>query len=171
MAASSFAVLRYFGWVGDSVSAIAQVRRSACLSSSIHTQLTLPSQASVAAAVEHLRSAVIGINGNVDAFRRHADLRFDTLQQRCDIGFERVNADIAQLQVQVTGVQLLQQRQLESSARLEESMSMLVNAANGLRAADARDVVRPLEMQALIGGHAARQDRLMQMRSGALLRA
>ena len=138
---------------------------------SILMPFTLPFQASVAAAVEHLRSAVMGINGNVDAFRRHADVRFDVLQQHCNVGFEQVNAEIAQLQAQVTGVQLLQQRQLESNARLEESMSALVNAANGLRAADARDVARPLEMQALIGGHAARHDRLMHMRSGALLRA
>jgi hypothetical protein len=128
-------------------------------------------QASVAAAVEHLRSAVICINENVNSFRAHSDTRFDELQQVCDTGFQQVNSEIAVLQAQVEGVQQLQQRQLESNSRLEESMASLVVAANGLRAAEARDVVRPLDMQAIIGAQAARHDRLMQMRPGALLRA
>jgi hypothetical protein len=101
----------------------------------------------------------------------HSDTRFDELQQVCDTGFQQVNSEIAALQAQVVGVQQLQQRQLESNSRLEESMASLVVAANGLRAAEARDVVRPLDMQAIIGAQAARHDRLMQMRPGALLRA
>ena len=129
------------------------------------------SQASVATAVEHLRSAVFNINGNIDAFRVHSDVRFCALQQVLDSGFEKVDVDIAELHAKVTGVQLLQQRQLESNARLEQSMSALVAAANGLRAAEARDEVRPVEMQDMLAGHAGRHDRLMHLRSGALLRA
>ena len=129
------------------------------------------SQASIATAVEHLRSAVFNINGSIDSFRLHSDMRFGALQQALDAGFEKVNVDIAELRAQVTGVQLLQHRQLESNARLEHSMAALVSAANGLRAPEARDEVRPLEMQAMFGGHAARHDRLMHLWSGALLRA
>jgi hypothetical protein len=98
-------------------------------------------------------------------------MRFDELQQVCDTGFHQVNTDIAELHAQVLGVQQLQQRQLESNARLEESMAALVVAANGLRSSEARDSVRPLDIQAIIGANAAHHDRLMQMRLGALIRA
>ncbi len=87
------------------------------------------------------------------------------------MGFQQVNADVAELHDQVLAVQQLQQRQLESNSRLEESMAALVHAANGLRSAEARDVARPVDVQAIIGNHAARHDRLMQMQLGALLRA
>ncbi len=128
-------------------------------------------QASVAAAVEHLRSAVQGILGSIDALRVHSDARMHALQQVCDSGFEHVTANIEQLKGQVTRIEVLQLRQLESSARLEQSVSALVVAANGLRAAEARDFIRPVDAQVVLGSHAARYDLLAQMRSGALLRA
>ena len=111
------------------------------------------------------------ITCSIDALRAHCDTRADALQQACDSGFEHVRSDIAELQGQVTRIEVLQQRQLESNARLEENVAALVVAASGLRAAEARDFVRPVEMQAVIGSHAGRHDLLMQMRSGALLRA
>ena len=95
----------------------------------------------------------------------------NALQQVCDTGFERVSSDIALLKGQVARMEVLQLRQLESSARLEESVSALVIAANGLRAAEARSFSRPVEAQAVLGSHAARYDLLAQMRSGSLLRA
>jgi hypothetical protein len=161
--ASSFAVSRYLGSGAGSVCAVAQVSFFfifLCIFS------TYPTQASVSAAVEHLGVAVAGINGNIDKFRSHCDSRFDALQQVCDVGFER----IAELQAQVTGMQILQQRQLESNSRLEESMSALVTAANELRSAEARDAARPLGMQAMLGAH-SRDSLFLQMRTGPMLRA
>jgi hypothetical protein len=128
-------------------------------------------QASVATAVEHLRSAVQSILGSIDALRAHSDARLLALQEVCDSGFDHMTSDIAQLKGQVTRIEVLQLRQLESNARLEESVSALVIAANGLRAAEARDVIRPVEAQAVLGSYASRYDLLAQMRSGALLRA